>query len=153
MKATITEMDMPAFGKSIGEACRTGSILYLNGTLGMGKTTLSRSVIQGLGWSESVKSPTYTLVEPYELDNLIAYHFDLYRLADPEELEFMGIRDYDATNAIWLVEWPEKGTGMLPCPDIVVQFTDASDARQIELQGHSDRGEAQIETIRNAWEA
>ncbi|MFQ3231882.1 MAG: tRNA threonylcarbamoyladenosine biosynthesis protein TsaE [Reinekea sp.] len=153
MKVSIEEQAMAEFGRVIGQACQSGSIVYLNGTLGMGKTTLSRCVVQGLGWPSSVKSPTYTLVEPYELVTTLVYHFDLYRLADPEELEFIGIRDYDTQHAIWLVEWPEKGAGMLPCPDIVLTLTDANNGRQIELQGHSERGEAQINAIKKAWEA
>lgn len=153
MKVSIKEQAMADFGRVIGQACRSGSILYLNGTLGMGKTTLSRCIVQGLGWQSSVKSPTYTLVEAYDMSQVTAYHFDLYRLADPEELEFVGIRDYDSKGAIWLVEWPEKGEGMLPSPDIVLTLMDAENGRQIQLQGHSERGEAQIAAIKKAWEA
>ena len=87
------------------------------------------------------------------MSQVTAYHFDLYRLADPEELEFVGIRDYDSKGAIRLVEWPEKGEGMLPSPDIVLTLMDAENGRQIQLQGHSERGEAQIVAIKKAWEA
>jgi tRNA threonylcarbamoyladenosine biosynthesis protein TsaE len=144
---------MAKFGQVIGEACLSGGVIYLQGTLGMGKTTLSRCIIQGLGWQSSVKSPTYTLVEPYELDSITAYHFDLYRLADPEELEFMGIRDYDSEQALWLVEWPEKGAGMLPLPDMSIELLDAPEGRKIVLTGHSARGIAQTDAIKQAWEA
>lgn len=136
------EEAMAAFGARLGQLTAGAGTLFLNGDLGMGKTTLSRGMIRGLGHQGPVKSPTFTLVEPYEIGPVRIYHFDLYRLADPEELEFMGIRDYFEGAALCLVEWPEKGQGFLPKPDMVINISAQTPGRSLHLVPRSPAGEA-----------
>ncbi|MEX2321279.1 MAG: tRNA (adenosine(37)-N6)-threonylcarbamoyltransferase complex ATPase subunit type 1 TsaE [Saccharospirillum sp.] len=155
LSITVNEVAMASVGQHVAAAVRAegGGIVYLDGTLGMGKTTLSRAVIQACGWAGRVKSPTYTLLEPYECDGMTVVHFDLYRLADAEELEFMGLRDYLLPDTLWLVEWPERGAGVLPEADVVVHFSDAgasdgSDGRLLRFEGATSAGQRIVDHLR-----
>ncbi|MDA8621355.1 tRNA (adenosine(37)-N6)-threonylcarbamoyltransferase complex ATPase subunit type 1 TsaE [Psychrosphaera sp.] len=140
-----------AMGNHIAKSLSQGMTIFLHGDLGAGKTTLSRGIIQGLGHNGRVKSPTYTLVEPYELENISAYHFDLYRLADPEELEFMGFRDYFNDKALCLIEWPEKGQDFLPKADLELYLTYADEQREIRFQALSQIGEQTVLKIESKY--
>ena len=134
--------DMEALGARLAGASRPGLRLFLQGELGAGKTTLVRGFLRGLGYEGKVKSPTYTLVEPYHLSALTVYHFDFYRLQDPEELEAMGIRDYFGGEACCLVEWPERAGGYLGQGDVSIHITFENSDRYLSLQAHTAPGRA-----------
>jgi len=134
------EQSMVAFGGSIANFICAPLVMTLQGDLGAGKTTLSRGILQGLGHGGAVKSPTYTLVEPYQLALGAVYHFDLYRLADAEELEYMGFADYLADGKLCLIEWPEKGQGFLPIADIAIEISQPKHGRCVTLRANSAVG-------------
>lgn len=146
---TLIENDsaMRALGARLASACPDRCVIYLVGELGAGKSTLARGFLHALGHEGAARSPTYTLVEPYDLPARHVYHLDLYRLADPEELEFLGLRDWLEQDAVLLVEWPQKGEGVLPKADLVVEIDYEGSARQVHLQAMSDCGHLITKTL------
>ncbi len=146
---------MVAFGEVLGGVLSTVSrqaavVIYLQGELGAGKTTICRGVLKACGHSGAVKSPTYTLVEPYELAVATVYHFDLYRLGDPEELEYMGIRDYFEPGNICLIEWPDKGQGILQTADLELTISVIPAGRHLILTAHTGQGETVVAGVRSS---
>lgn len=112
--------DTERFGAALWELVPSKCLIFLNGDLGAGKTTLVRGFLRAAGFTGAVKSPTYTLVEEYTIGSRKVFHFDLYRVVDPEELEWIGIRDYLAQNSVCFIEWPDMGKGFLPEPDSII---------------------------------
>ncbi len=130
---------MERFGSLLGYRLSTPSVIFLRGDLGAGKTTLVRGLLSGRGWNSAVKSPTYTLVESYLIDGVDYHHFDLYRLHDPEELEYLGIRDYLSEKSICLFEWPDNGLGAIPMPDLEILIEYAGEGRMVSISGRLAR--------------
>ncbi|WP_130802712.1 tRNA (adenosine(37)-N6)-threonylcarbamoyltransferase complex ATPase subunit type 1 TsaE [Acinetobacter ihumii] len=125
-----SEDDTQRVAQNLAKCVQSG-VIYLIGDLGAGKTTFTRYLLQQFGHQGAVKSPTYTLVEPYKINQMEIFHFDLYRLNDPYELELMGIRDYlDVPNALFLFEWPSKGGDEIPAADYVIQIEKSQDDLQ-----------------------
>lgn len=122
-----------AFAARLQTTLPPGNVVFLHGNLGAGKTTLVRGYLRAAGYRGTVKSPTYTLVEEYPLADRTVYHFDLYRLNDPEELEWMGIRDYFRPDSLCFVEWPEKGEGFLPPPDLEINLEPENTGRRLRI--------------------
>ncbi len=138
---------MEALGASLATCLEGGELVYLQGPLGAGKTTLVRGLLRALGHEGPVKSPTYTLVESYQTARLHLHHFDLYRLTDPEELEYLGVRDFFAADAVCLVEWPERGVGLLPPADLELVLEYQGEGRRVRLHAATGRGRRLVECI------
>lgn len=129
-----------ALGERLGQVLRPGLSVWLVGDLGAGKTTLARGLLRGLGYLGRVKSPTYTLVELYTLSRFNLYHFDLYRIADPDEWEDAGFRECFNEASVCLVEWPEKAKGVLPPPDVQVSLEFSDGGRHARMSGLTEGG-------------
>jgi len=135
---------METLGQHLARSAKRPGVIYLKGDLGTGKTTLVRGLLRGCGYHGRVKSPTYTLVEPYPVDHLTVYHLDLYRLGSPEELEWIGIRDLPAEDTLLLIEWPEQGVGMLPPADLVIFLTYRGEGRDLQFRTLTPVGQLMI---------
>ena len=132
-------------GAYFARRLQAGMNIYLHGDLGAGKTTFVRGMLGGLGFSGKVKSPTYTLVEPYQLmlhqEMVDFYHFDLYRFVDEEEWEAAGFREYFNAHSVCLVEWPDKAGNLIPQADIDVYLSLAGDGRDLQLKANTTVGQ------------
>ncbi len=126
-----------AFGAELARSCPARAIIFLKGDLGAGKTTLVRGFLHELGYTGTVKSPTYTLVEPYTIADKQVFHFDLYRLNHPAELENIGLRDYLSVPAILLIEWPERGEDQLPEPDTIIEIKMEKTGRKLSINSNN----------------
>jgi tRNA threonylcarbamoyladenosine biosynthesis protein TsaE len=129
-----------ALGTRLARVLQPGLCIWLVGDLGAGKTTLARGMLRGLGYLGRVKSPTYTLVELYALSRFNLYHFDLYRIADPDEWEDAGFREYFNDASVCVVEWPEKAKGVLPAADVQVRLEFDDERRRAFVDGLTERG-------------
>lgn len=130
----LSEEEMLKVGEELINFCQPPCVVYLEGNLGAGKTTLVRGFLRGLGYIGAVKSPTYTLVESYTLQNKTICHFDLYRVHDPEELALMGIRDYFTPSSICFIEWPQQGGDFLPPPTLRCTIDFLEQGRVVKLE-------------------
>ena len=143
-----TEADTLALGAELASGLEAGMVIYLAGELGAGKTTLARGVLRALGYGGKVKSPTFTLVELYEVSSLYLYHFDFYRFDDPRELADAGLRDYFNPDSVCLVEWPEKAAG-LPPADVLISMRLEATGRRVEIFADTEAGRRCIERLRH----
>lgn len=141
------EASQTTFGVHLGTLLSSPLRIHLEGDLGTGKTTLVRGILRGLGHQGPVRSPTYTLIEPYDLPLIRVFHLDLYRLSDPEELEYLGLRDLDGDDVLTLVEWPDRGVGALPAPDLIIALNYLPQGRRLNLSAASQAGARLIESL------
>ena len=128
-----SELKMKTFGARLMSSCEQAGVITLEGNLGTGKTTIVRGALESCGITSGVRSPTYTLIEYYEMEKLSVAHFDLYRLGDPEELEYLGYRDYLQSDTLCFIEWPERASGYLDSVGLQVRIDYAEEGRNIEL--------------------
>ena len=138
---------MKAFGASLMSNCDQAGVITLEGNLGTGKTTIVRGALESCGITSGVRSPTYTLIEYYEMEKLSVAHLDLYRLGDPEELEYLGYRDYLQTDTLCFIEWPERASGYLYSVGLQVRIDYAEEGRHIELIANTAWGERLIQSL------
>lgn len=136
-----------ALGAALAHTRPSRAVVFLEGDLGAGKSTLARALLRALGVAGAIRSPTYTLVERYPVPGGEAAHLDLYRLAAASELDFLGLDELSAEAGLWLVEWPDRGQGGLPAPDLRLQLSVEGAGRRIRLQPASPAGEAWLAKV------
>jgi tRNA threonylcarbamoyladenosine biosynthesis protein TsaE len=144
----IDEAGMRLLAVALADVAREGGVIHLEGDLGVGKTTFARALLAALGVGERIKSPTYSLIESYRVGDLDAHHLDLYRIADPGELEWLGLGDLWTEPALVVVEWPERGGAGLPGADLVLHLRHADERRALDAEARSQRGERLLGALR-----
>ena len=148
MNLTISdEAAMLALGRRLAQGCSRDAVIYLRGKLGAGKTTLVRGFMDAMGYRGAVKSPTYTLIEPYEVGGRHFYHLDLYRIEEAAELEYLGLRELHEGDGVMLVEWPERWERKLPPADIVLDIQHQGSERRVDIKAATDAGMAMQEAL------
>ncbi len=143
----IDEARASSIADRLARNLNDGVVVYLYGNLGAGKTSFARALLRALGVGERVKSPTYSLIESYSLGPRSIHHLDLYRIADAEELEWLGLQDFADAQALFLIEWPDRGAGCLPVADIEVRLAHAAHGRDLQLLAKTDRGLGYLMTL------
>ena len=148
MKSLVGEDATLEFAAKLAVICQPSLIIHLQGDLGSGKTTFARGFINKLGHSGNVKSPTFTIVESYDLERARVYHYDLYRLKDPLELEYIGIRELvGEPDVMCLIEWPERGGALLPAADLVISLEYQGESRGVDYQANSTKCQMIIDEL------
>lgn len=146
-EAEFDEAGLVALAREFAAQLGSGGVIHLHGDLGAGKTTFARALLAALGIGARIKSPTYSLIESYEVGGLHIHHLDLYRIAAPDELEFLGLSDLAAGRFLLLAEWPERGGDALPSPDLVVHLAHAGNRRRLRLEPRTPRAQHWLGTF------
>ena len=146
--AGIDEASLAAIAARLAPAAGEGGVIYLEGDLGAGKTTFARALLTAMRVGERIKSPTYSLIESYRIGDRDIHHLDLYRIADAGELEWLGLADLWTAGSLVLIEWPERGTGALPPPDLVARIAHAGAVRDLAFESKTVRGSHLLDAVR-----
>ena len=145
-------LEMFQLSQQLAKVITKTAIIYLIGNIGVGKTTLNRGILQNLGYKGAIKSPTYTIVEYYNINGQRVYHFDLYRLVNSEELEYIGGRDYFEEDSICLIEWPYHAVGALPDADLEIQLDYNLPGRKASIKAGTLRGDSMLNQLQKQQE-